>query len=106
LQGYEGLKNKVQNERNDVGSILAHIDQKVTAVKNDDAKFIAELKQSGIDALVDWVNFDVANQDLISNIIGKYFYFLIGKKLSIPDTGIINRWKLQSGPSTSDTASG
>jgi hypothetical protein len=106
LQGYEGLKNKVQNERNDVGSILAHIDQKVTAVKNDDAKFIAELKQSGIDALVDWVNFDVANQDLISNIIGKYFYFLIGKKLSIPATGIINRWKVQSGLSTSDTASG
>ena len=74
LQGYESLKNKVQNERNDVSGILAQIDGKVTQTKKEDQEFLSKLKSSNNSQFVDYVSFDGANQDLIANIIGNFFF--------------------------------
>ena len=78
LKGYEDLKNKTGNERNDLNNILGQIDSKIVQTKKDDADFLGQLKQaSNGQHLCEYVSFDAANPDLVGNIIGKILFIII-----------------------------
>jgi len=70
LSGYEKLRNEMSNEKGDINGLLAQIDTKITQTKKDDANFINQLRAQKAEGIVEYVNFDVGNQDLVSNIIG------------------------------------
>lgn len=71
LKGYEEIKSKCGNEKNDLGNVLAQIDQKIVQTKKEDADFVGKLKQAGGgNTLAEYVCFEPSNPDLISNIIG------------------------------------
>lgn len=70
LKGYEGMKQNVGNERNDLQSIISQIDQKIMLTKKEDADFVAQLRKEGGGAtLAEYVTFEGSNPDLIQNIL-------------------------------------
>lgn len=70
LKGYEGMKQNVGNERNDLQSIISQIDQKIMLTKKEDADFVGQLRKEGGGAtLAEYVTFEGSNPDLIQNIL-------------------------------------
>merc|ERR1711976_832196 len=76
LKGYEELKNKIGNERQDLQNVIKQIDGKIMATKKEDQDFVAELrKQGGGATLAEYAAFDASAPDLIQNILAIHSNF-------------------------------
>ena len=73
LQGYEMLRQRVNNEKSDVQGLLGSIDSKIVQTKKEDDDFVMQLKQQHVSG-AEYVRFEACNGDLIQNIIGNIFY--------------------------------
>lgn len=62
FQGYEAIRSKIGNEKNDMNSLMAQIDSKINMTKQEDAEYMKK-------NVPGYVTFENANAELIDNII-------------------------------------